>query len=46
MIREGELLIVDGTQGVVIVNPDQLVLAEYQLRQYAAASSSGRSSSA
>ena len=33
MIREGELLIVDGTQGVLIVDPDPLVLAEYQLRQ-------------
>ncbi len=33
MIREGELLIVDGTQGVLIVDPDPIVLAEYQLRQ-------------
>jgi phosphotransferase system enzyme I (PtsI) len=33
LIREGELLIVDGTQGVVIVNPDKQVLAEYKLRQ-------------
>jgi len=33
MIREGELLIVDGTQGVLIVDPDPMVLAEYQLRQ-------------
>jgi phosphotransferase system enzyme I (PtsI) len=33
LIREHELLIVDGDQGVVIVNPDQHVLAEYQLRQ-------------
>jgi phosphotransferase system enzyme I (PtsI) len=33
MIREGELLIVDGSQGVLIVDPDPLVLAEYQLRQ-------------
>ena len=33
MVREGELLIVDGTQGVLIVDPDPLVLAEYQLRQ-------------
>jgi phosphotransferase system enzyme I (PtsI) len=32
-IREKELLIVDGEQGVLIVNPDPLVLAEYQLRQ-------------
>jgi len=33
MIRENELLIVDGTIGVVIVDPDEQVLAEYQLRQ-------------
>ncbi|HKC44092.1 MAG TPA: phosphoenolpyruvate--protein phosphotransferase [Burkholderiales bacterium] len=33
MIREGELLIVDGTVGVLIVNPDRQVLAEYQLRR-------------
>src|SRR5262252_8479068 len=32
-ISEGELLIVDGTLGVLIVNPDPLVLAEYRLRQ-------------
>jgi phosphotransferase system enzyme I (PtsI) len=34
MIRENELLIVDGSQGVVIVDPDKQVLAEYQLRQH------------
>jgi phosphotransferase system enzyme I (PtsI) len=33
MIREGELLIVDGIQGVLVVDPDPLVLAEYRLRQ-------------
>ena len=33
LIRERELLIVDGDQGVVIVNPDQHVLAEYRLKQ-------------
>jgi phosphotransferase system enzyme I (PtsI) len=33
LIREDELLIVDGTQGVVIVNPDRHVLAEYKLKQ-------------
>ena len=33
MIREGELLIVDGIQGLLVVNPDPLVLAEYRLRQ-------------
>ena len=32
-ISEGELLIVDGMTGVLIVNPDPLVLAEYRLRQ-------------
>jgi phosphotransferase system enzyme I (PtsI) len=34
-ISEGELLIVDGTSGVLVVNPDPLVLAEYRLRQSA-----------
>ena len=33
MVREGELVIVDGVHGVLIVAPDELVLAEYQLRQ-------------
>jgi phosphotransferase system enzyme I (PtsI) len=33
MIREDELIIVDGTQGVVIVNPDRHVLTEYRLKQ-------------
>ncbi len=33
MVREGELVIVDGVQGVLIVDPDKLVLAEYRLRQ-------------
>ncbi len=33
MIREGELLIVDGRQGVLIVAPDRQVLAEYELRR-------------
>jgi len=32
-ISEGELLIVDGMTGVLIVNPDPLALAEYRLRQ-------------
>ena len=32
-ISEGELLIVDGVNGVLFVNPDPLVLAEYRLRQ-------------
>ncbi len=33
MIRENDLLIVDGVQGVLIVDPDETVLSEYQLRQ-------------
>jgi phosphotransferase system enzyme I (PtsI) len=33
MIREDEIIIVDGSQGVVIVDPDEQVLSEYQLRR-------------
>ncbi len=33
LIHDGELIIIDGGQGVVIVNPDKEVLAEYRLRQ-------------
>jgi phosphoenolpyruvate-protein phosphotransferase (PTS system enzyme I) len=33
LIQDDELIIVDGTQGVVIVNPDRATLAEYRLRQ-------------
>ncbi|MDF0379336.1 phosphoenolpyruvate--protein phosphotransferase [Methylophilus sp. YYY-1] len=33
LINDGELMIVDGSEGVVIVNPDPEVLAEYQLKQ-------------
>jgi phosphotransferase system enzyme I (PtsI) len=33
LIREDELIVIDGTQGVVIVNPDRSVLAEYRLKQ-------------
>jgi phosphotransferase system enzyme I (PtsI) len=33
MIRENDMLIVDGIQGVLVVDPDPLVLAEYKLRQ-------------
>lgn len=33
LIREAESLIVDGDNGLVIVNPDQHVLAEYELKQ-------------
>jgi phosphotransferase system enzyme I (PtsI) len=33
LINDGELIIVDGTLGVVIVNPSKEILAEYKLRQ-------------
>ena len=33
LIRDGELLIVDGSQGVLIVNPDKDTLSEYKLKQ-------------
>lgn len=33
LIRDGELIIVDGNQGVVVVNPDKDTLAEYKLKQ-------------
>jgi phosphotransferase system enzyme I (PtsI) len=33
LIKDNDLLIVDGAQGMIIVNPDKLVLAEYKLRQ-------------
>lgn len=33
LIADGDMLIVDGEQGVVIVNPDKSLLAEYKLRQ-------------
>lgn len=33
LIHDKEMLIVDGTRGVVIVNPDQRVLEEYQLKK-------------
>ncbi len=33
LIRESELLIVDGAKNVVIVNPDRSALAEYRLKQ-------------
>ena len=32
-ISEGELLIVDGVHGLLVVNPDPMVLAEYRGRQ-------------
>ncbi|MDC1310949.1 phosphoenolpyruvate--protein phosphotransferase [Burkholderiales bacterium] len=31
LIRENELIIVDGTAGVVIVNPDEIILSEYEV---------------
>lgn len=33
LIRNKETLIVDGTRGVIIVNPDERVLEEYQLKK-------------
>jgi len=33
MIRENDVLIVDGLQGVLVVDPDPVVLGEYRLRQ-------------
>ena len=33
LIRDNDMLIVDGNQGVVIVDPDKHVLSEYRLRQ-------------
>jgi phosphoenolpyruvate-protein phosphotransferase (PTS system enzyme I) len=33
LLRENDLLVVDGEQGVVIVNPDKQILADYRLRQ-------------
>lgn len=33
LINDGELIIVDGTLGAVIVNPSKEILAEYKLRQ-------------
>lgn len=35
LIREDDLLILDGEQGVLIVNPDKSILAEYKLRKSA-----------
>jgi len=33
LIRDSEMLIVDGDAGVVIINPDRSVLSEYRLKQ-------------
>jgi phosphotransferase system enzyme I (PtsI) len=35
LVREDDLLILDGEQGVLIINPDKAILAEYKLRQSA-----------
>lgn len=34
LIRENEILIVDGAHGVLIVDPDETVLGEYRLRRH------------
>jgi phosphoenolpyruvate-protein phosphotransferase (PTS system enzyme I) len=34
LVREDETIIIDGTEGVVIVDPDETVLAEYRLKQH------------
>lgn len=33
VVKDGELLIVDGTRGVVIVDPDEQIVEEYRLRR-------------
>ena len=33
MIYDDELIIIDGIQGVLIINPDQIILDEYKVRQ-------------
>jgi len=33
LVKDNDILIVDGEQGVVLVNPDKQLLAEYKLRQ-------------
>jgi phosphotransferase system enzyme I (PtsI) len=35
LVREDEVIIVDGTHGVLIVDPDERILAEYQQRRLA-----------
>lgn len=35
LVQEDDVLILDGEQGVLIINPDKLILAEYKLRQSA-----------
>ncbi|GIX28797.1 MAG: phosphoenolpyruvate-protein phosphotransferase [Burkholderiales bacterium] len=34
LVRENDLVIVDGGAGVVVVNPDRSILAEYELRRH------------
>lgn len=34
LIYENDILIVDGTQGVIIIDPDPQILADYRLRQH------------
>ncbi len=34
LVRENEMIIIDGTQGVIIVDPDPQALAEYKLRRH------------
>ena len=34
LIKEDEIIIVDGSQGVVVINPSKEVLKEYELRQH------------
>src|SRR5690242_10017572 len=41
-ISEGELVIVDGEQGLLVVNPDPVVLAEYRSRQTEIKAARGR----
>jgi phosphotransferase system enzyme I (PtsI) len=41
-ISEGELVIVDGEQGLLVVNPDPAVLAEYRSRQAEIKAARGR----
>ena len=33
LVRDGDMLIIDGTEGTLIVNPGEDVLAQYELRQ-------------
>lgn len=34
-VKEGDLLILDGTEGVIIVHPDEVTLSEYRTKQQA-----------